>query len=158
MVTYVPFIKVFRATQVRCLTAATAAVTLAFLFLEVLCYAVGRLHSSCVLYTKIVLHRWELIDKTLVNDDFFKKQDSKVLSPRPLANAPKGKNSKCSKHSKVSKCSKFQPCLKFLSMFKMCLKYWIDTKWHNHINSCHSKNHDTIWYNSPWCKYQFLSL
>ena len=67
---YVTQIKDFRATQVRCLTAATAAVTLSFLFLEMLCYVLGRLHSSCVLCTKIGLHRWELINKTLVNDDF----------------------------------------------------------------------------------------
>ena len=49
--------KDFQATQVRCLTAATAAVTLAFLFVEMLCYVLGRLHSSCVLCTKIGLHR-----------------------------------------------------------------------------------------------------
>ena len=49
--------KDFRATQVRCLTAATAAVTLAFLFVEMLCYVLERLHSSCVLCTKIGLHR-----------------------------------------------------------------------------------------------------
>jgi hypothetical protein len=62
--------KDFRATQVRCLTAATAAVTLAFLFVEMLCYVMGRLHSSCVLCTKIGLLRWELINKTLLNDIF----------------------------------------------------------------------------------------
>ena len=52
--------KDFRATQVRCLTAATtatAAVTLAFLFVDMLCYVLGRLHSSCVLSTRIGLHR-----------------------------------------------------------------------------------------------------
>ena len=49
--------KDFLATQVRCLTATTAAVTVAFLFVEMLCYVLGRLHSSCVLCTKIGLHR-----------------------------------------------------------------------------------------------------
>ena len=62
--------KDFRATQVRFLTTATAAVTLTFLFVEMLCYVLGRLHSSCVLCTKIGLLRWELINKTLLNDDF----------------------------------------------------------------------------------------
>ena len=33
-------------------------------------YVLGRLHSICVLSTKIGLHRWELINKTLLNDDF----------------------------------------------------------------------------------------
>ena len=64
--------KDFRATQLRYLTAATAAVTLAFLFVEMLCYVLGRLHSSCVLCTKIGLLRWELINKTLLNDNFSK--------------------------------------------------------------------------------------
>ena len=41
--------KDFRATQVRCLTAATAAVALAFLLVEMLCYVLGS--------TKIGLHR-----------------------------------------------------------------------------------------------------
>jgi hypothetical protein len=49
--------KDFRATLVRRLTAATAAITLAFLFVEMLCYVLGRLHSNCVLSTKIGLHR-----------------------------------------------------------------------------------------------------
>ena len=59
------------------MTAATAAVTLARLFTEWLCYALGRLHSSCVLSTRIGLHRIELINKTLVNDGFsdFKKKE-----------------------------------------------------------------------------------
>ena len=38
-------------------TAATAAISLAFLFAEMLCYVLGRLYSSCVIYTKIGLHR-----------------------------------------------------------------------------------------------------
>ena len=42
---------------VRRMTAATAAVTLAFLFVEMLCYVLGRLDSSCVLSIKIGLHR-----------------------------------------------------------------------------------------------------
>jgi hypothetical protein len=68
--------KDIRAALVRHLTAATAAITLAFLFVEMLCYVLGRLHSSCVLCTKIGLHK-ELINKTLVNDDFtFKKKNS----------------------------------------------------------------------------------
>ena len=62
--------KDLRGTYVRRMTAATAAITLAFLFVEMLCYVLGRLHSSCVLSTKIVLHRWELINKTLVDNDF----------------------------------------------------------------------------------------
>ena len=62
-----------RATLVRLLTDATAAITLAFLFVEMMCYVLGSLHSSCVLCTKIGLHRKELINKTLVNDDFSKK-------------------------------------------------------------------------------------
>ena len=59
--------------QVRRLTAATAAITLARLFIEMLCYVMGRLHSSCVLSTRISLHRIEVTNKTLVNDDFSKK-------------------------------------------------------------------------------------
>ena len=50
-----PKTKDFRAALVRHLTAATAAIT-AFLFVEMLCYVLGRLHSSCVLCTKIGLH------------------------------------------------------------------------------------------------------
>ena len=46
--------KDFRVALVRRLTAAT---TLAFLFVEMLCYVLGRLYSSCVLCTKIGLHR-----------------------------------------------------------------------------------------------------
>ena len=60
--------------QVRRLTAATAAIILAGLFVEMLCYVLGRLHSSCVLSTRIGLHRIEVINKTLVNDDFSKKK------------------------------------------------------------------------------------
>ena len=45
------------------LHSATAAITLACLFLEMLCYVLGRLHSSCV------QHTGELINETLVNDD-----------------------------------------------------------------------------------------
>ena len=66
-------IKDFRAfgvALVRRMTAATAAVTLACLFTEWLCYVLGRLHSSYVLSTKIGLHRIDFINKTLVNDDF----------------------------------------------------------------------------------------
>ena len=59
---------------VRHMTAATAAITLACLFVEMLCYVLGRLHSSCVLSTRIGLHRIEVINKTLVNDDFSKKK------------------------------------------------------------------------------------
>ena len=54
------------------MTAATAAITLARLFVEMLCYVLGRLHSSYVLSTRIRLHRIEVINKTLVNDDFSK--------------------------------------------------------------------------------------
>ena len=55
--------KDFRASglgQVRPATA-TAAITLARLFIEMLCYVLGRLHSSCVLSTRICLHRIEVI-------------------------------------------------------------------------------------------------
>ena len=58
--------KDFRASglgQVRCLTAATTAITLAHLFVEILCYVLRRLYSSCVLSTRIGLHRIEVIDK-----------------------------------------------------------------------------------------------
>ena len=57
----------FRASglgQVRRLTAASAAITLARLFLEMLCYVLGRLHSSCVLSTRTSLRRIEVIHKT----------------------------------------------------------------------------------------------
>ena len=67
--------KDFRASglgQVRRLTAATAAITLACLFVEMLCYVLGRLHSSCVLSTRIGLHSIEVINETLVNDDLKK--------------------------------------------------------------------------------------
>ena len=63
---------------VRRMTAATAAITLACLFVEMLCYVLGRLHSSCVLSTKIGLHRGELINKPLVNDDFSKKNEFSI--------------------------------------------------------------------------------
>ena len=49
--------KDFRASglgQVRRLTAATAAITLARLFVEMLCYVLGRLHSNCVLSSVIL--------------------------------------------------------------------------------------------------------
>ena len=58
-------IKDFRASglgQVRRLTAATAAtaaITLARLFVEMLCYVLGRLHSSCVLSSVILQMRAE---------------------------------------------------------------------------------------------------
>ena len=86
-------------------------------------------------WKKNFLPLWQITFDPLKNG---LKQDSKALSPRPLANAPQAKNSKCSKCSNTQ-FSKFQTCLKFLSMFKMCLKYSSDTKWHNHINSCHFK-------------------
>ena len=45
---------------------------IACLFVEMLCYVLGRrLHSSCVLSTRIGLHRIEVINETLVNDDFY---------------------------------------------------------------------------------------
>ena len=55
------------------MTAATAAVALARLLTEWLCYVVGRLHSNYVLSTRIGLHSIEVINKTLVNDNFSKK-------------------------------------------------------------------------------------
>ena len=74
---YVLYTKDFQASglgQVRRVTAATAAITLACLFIEMLCYVLGRLHSSCVLSTRIGPHRIEVINNTLVNDDFSKKK------------------------------------------------------------------------------------
>ena len=59
---YTLYIKDFRASglgQVRRLTAATAAITLARLFVEMLCYVLGRLHSSCVLSSVILQMRAE---------------------------------------------------------------------------------------------------
>ena len=38
--------KDFRGSYVRRMTATTAAITLAFLFVEMLCYVLERLHSS----------------------------------------------------------------------------------------------------------------
>ena len=64
---------------VRHMTAATAAITLACLIVEILCYLLGRLHSSLVLDTKIGLHKLELINKTLIIDDFSKKNFSIYL-------------------------------------------------------------------------------
>ena len=66
----------FGLSDLRRLTAATAAVTHARLFTDMLCYVLKRLHFSCVLSNKLGLHRLELINKTLVNDgfsDFFLK-------------------------------------------------------------------------------------
>ena len=70
---FVLFSKDFGASgldQVRRMTAASAAIALAGLFVEMLCYVLGTLHFSCVLSTKIGLHRIEVINKNLVNDDF----------------------------------------------------------------------------------------
>ena len=53
------YTKEFRATNVRRLTAATAAITLARLFVEMLCYVLGRLHSNCVLSSVILQMRAE---------------------------------------------------------------------------------------------------
>ena len=61
------------------MAAATAAVTLARLFTEWLCYVLGRLHSSYMLSTRIGRHRIELINKTLVNDDFSRKKNNNFL-------------------------------------------------------------------------------
>jgi hypothetical protein len=75
-INYVLYTKDFRASglgQVRRLTVATAAITLARLFLEMLCYVLGRLYSSCVLSSRIGLHRIKVINKTFVNDDFSKQ-------------------------------------------------------------------------------------
>ena len=56
--------------------------------------------------------------------------------------------------SKFFKFSKFFKCSKFKSCQITILKYSYDTKWCNHINSCHSKDfklvlnpYDAIWYN-----------
>ena len=55
--------------DIRYMTAATAAVSLGRLFKEWLCYVLG---SYYVLSTRIGQHRIELINKTLVNNDFSK--------------------------------------------------------------------------------------
>ena len=47
----------FGPADIRRMTAATAAVTLACLFTEMLFYVLGRLHSSYVLSTILGLHR-----------------------------------------------------------------------------------------------------
>ena len=56
--------------------------------------------------------------------------------------------------SKFSKSSKFLKCSKFKSCQITILKYSYDTKWCDHINSCHSKDfklvlkpYVAIWYN-----------
>ena len=79
------------------------------------------------------------------------KQDSKESSPRSLdkvllklqVNSQNVQNTQLSKLFKFSKSSKFSNFLK-CSKFKPCqiiiLKYSYDTKWCNHINSCHTKN------------------
>ena len=67
------------------------------------------------------------------------KQDSKELSPRLLdkmliklqVNSQYVQNTQL---SKLLKCPKFKQCKIII------LKYSYDTKWCNHINSCHSKN------------------
>ena len=71
--------RAFGVADIRRMTAATAAVTLARLFTEWLCYVLGRLHSSYVLSTRIRLHRIEVINRTLVNDDFSKIEFSIYL-------------------------------------------------------------------------------
>ena len=62
--------RAFEVADIRRMTAATAAATLACLFTEWLCYVMGRLHFSYVLSTRIRQHRVELINEILVNDDF----------------------------------------------------------------------------------------
>ena len=64
------FLELLCLASIRHLTAATAAGTLARLFTEWLCYVLCRFHSSYVLSTRVGLHRIELINRTLVNDDF----------------------------------------------------------------------------------------
>ena len=71
---YIPvWCKDFRASglgQDRHLTAATAAIILACLFVEMLCYLLG---FTLGVRTRIGLQRIEVINKTLVNHDFPKK-------------------------------------------------------------------------------------
>ena len=45
----------FGVALVKSMTAATAAITLACLFIEMPCYVLGRLHSCCMLNTNIGL-------------------------------------------------------------------------------------------------------
>ena len=44
------------------------------------CTVLGRLHSSCVLSTRMDLHRIEVINKTLVNVDFSNKIEFSIYS------------------------------------------------------------------------------
>ena len=60
--------------DVRRMTAATAAVTLACLFTEQLCYVLESVYSGYVLSTRIRLLKINFIDKTLLNDDFSKNK------------------------------------------------------------------------------------
>ena len=64
------------------MTDATAAVTLALLFTEwqYAMYREGFTLAKYVLSTRIGLHRIELVNKTLVNDDFSKKKLISYLS------------------------------------------------------------------------------
>ena len=50
------------------------------MFLEMLCYVLGKLHSIYVLSTRISLHRIEVINKTLVNDDFFFQKEQLIFN------------------------------------------------------------------------------
>ena len=43
------FLWAFAVVLVRCMTPETAVITLSGLFVEMLCYVLRRLHSSCVL-------------------------------------------------------------------------------------------------------------
>ena len=65
--------RAFGVADIRRMTAATAAVTLACLFTEWLCYVLRRHHSSYVLSTRTGCTEYNLLIKlckTLVKDDF----------------------------------------------------------------------------------------
>ena len=112
--------------------------------------------------------RFKTNPKPLDKCFFGLKQDSKESSPRSLnemllklqVNSQNVQNTQWSKFFKFSKSSKFLKCSKFKSCQITILKYSYDTKWCNHINSCHSKDfklvlnpYDVIWYkNINFCQ------
>ena len=107
-----------------------------------------------------IFQKTKNVRKVLFED--LMEQDSKESSPRSLdkmllklqVNSQNVQNTQWSKFYKFSKFSKFLKCSKFKSCQITILKYSYDTKWCNHINSCHSKYfklvlnpYGAIWYN-----------
>ena len=79
-----------------------------------------------------------------ISENIF-KQDSKESSPRSLDKMllklqVNSRNVQNTQWPKFFKFSKFLKCSKFKSCQITILKYSYDTKWCNHINSCHSKD------------------